>query len=65
MTTSAEELFDLFVAHGTSVQEIAQCDAGMLTRQIAEMRKTEPDKIPLVNWQISDMIVKYAKDKTP
>ena len=56
-----EQLFDLFVAHGTTREEIAKMNINTITRHIAEMRRDEPDDILLTDEQIAEKILSYAR----
>lgn len=58
------ELFDLFVGGQATVEEIAQLDLGTLTRQIAELRRDEPDDITMTNAEIAAGIYRYVTRDT-
>ena len=62
MNENQEELFDLFVAHGTTVQEIAAMRPLEVAFQIAELRAVEPYEIRLTHIEIANRISDYAKD---
>ena len=49
---SPEQLFDLFVTHGVTVQEVAKMNLSTLQRQIRELR-TDPDDIRMTHRQIA------------
>ena len=55
------DLFDLFVGGQTSIEEIAQLDIGMLTRQVSELRRDEPDDIAMTDAEVATSILRYAE----
>ena len=58
---NAEQLFDLFVAPGITTTDIAQMDVNTVTQHVAEMRRDEPDDIPMTDWEIAQAILDYAR----
>ena len=58
---NAEQLFDLFVAHGITTTEITQMDINTVTQHIAELRRDESDDIPMTDWEIAQAILDYAR----
>lgn len=59
-----EELFDLFVAHGTAAREIAAMDIDTVTHHVSEMRRDELDDMPLTNTEIAEAILAFASSGT-
>ena len=57
---NAHELYELFVAPGTTYQEIADANMNYLERHVAEMRADEPDDIDMPDWDIAKAIQEYA-----
>jgi len=59
MTTDSD-LYDMFVAPGTTYHEVASMGGAEIKRQIDEMRKDEPDNIKMESHTIARRIVNYA-----
>jgi hypothetical protein len=56
------QLFDLFVGGQTTTGEIAAQDLGTITRQIRELRQSEPDGINMTDAEIAQAILEYARE---
>lgn len=61
--TTGEQLFEQFIAHRITVDEIAKMDFGDLMRQIAEMRQDQPDDLGLSDMEIAMRIQDYAQSE--
>ena len=59
---SKNELFDRFTAHGTTTAEVAAMGLETVTRQIGEMRRDEPDDLPLTDAEIARAVLDYAQE---
>ena len=57
------ELFDVFVAHGVTREEIASMDLETVTQHVREMRTADPDLLALTDEEIARAILKYAREE--
>jgi hypothetical protein len=61
---NAEQLFDLFVEHSITAQEIAAMNLTDIERGVHELRQAQPqpDNLPLSDAEIARAIYTYATD---
>ena len=57
----AEQLYDLFVAHGAAVESVAAMAVNDLAQQIHEMREAESDDIPMSDLDVARAILDFAR----
>jgi len=57
---STSDLYDMFVAPGVSYDDVAGMSGAEMERQIAEMRRDNPDDVPMTDDQIAQEVHRFA-----
>jgi len=59
-TMSGPNLFDLFVGHGVTTEEVAAMDVATIAAQVGEMQADDPVNVAMTDMEIAQSIHDYA-----